>query len=139
LRDMLAADLDFAQAFERFEIPNEGFHHHDHIRLAWIYLKLHGPREGSLRISAAIRKFAAHHGKTEKYHETVTAAWMLLVAQAAHCSSFTEVITEFPQFLDKAFLAEFYSSELLQSEAARQTFVDPDKKPLPSLSPSVVK
>jgi len=136
---MLASDLEFAQAFERFEIPNEGFHHRDHIRLAWIYLKLYGPIEGAARISAAIRKFAAHHGKSEKYHETVTAAWMCLVAQACHCSSFTEVTTEFPQFLDKSFLAEFYSTELLQTESARQTFVDPDKKPLPSLSPSVVK
>ena len=136
---MLAADLDFAKAFERFEIPNEGFHHRDHIRLAWIYLKLYGLGEASSRISEAIRKFAIHHGKTEKYHETVTAAWMVLVSQASHCSSFREVMVAFPQFLDKSFLSEFYSAELLQSEAARETFVDPDKKPLPSLSPSVVK
>jgi len=136
---MFADDLDFRQAFERCEIPNAGFHHRDHIRLAWIYLKLYGPAEGQARISAAIRNFATHHGKSEKYHETVTAAWMLLVAQASHCSSFTDVIAEFPQFLDKSLLAEFYSTELLQTEAARKTFVDPDKKPLPSMSPSVVK
>ena len=132
-------DLDFLRAFERCEISNEYFHHKDHIRLAWTYLKLHGPNEASARMSTAIRNFAAHHGKSDKYHETVTIAWMHLVAQARHCASFEEVATGFPQFFNKSYLDEFYSSETLQSQAARQSFVPPDKKPLPSPSPSVVK
>jgi hypothetical protein len=132
-------DLEFLRAFERCEISNESFHHKDHIRLAWTYLKLCGPVEAPARMSAAIRNFAAHHGATAKYHETVTVAWMHLVAQASHCAAFEEVIAEFPQFFDKAYLAEFYSKETLQSESARMSFVAPDKKPLPSPPPSVVK
>jgi len=132
-------DLDFLRAFERCEISNESFHHKDHIRLAWTYLKLHGPVDAPPRMAAAIRNFAAHHGKSDKYHETVTVAWMLLVAQASHCASLEEVAAQFPQFFDKSYLAEFYSPELLQSGAARNSFVAPDKKPLPSPPPSVVK
>ena len=132
-------DLDFLRAFERCEISNDSFHHKDHIRLAWTYLKLHGPMEAPARMAAGIRNFAAYHGKSDKYHETVTVAWMHLVTQAAHCASFQEVVDQFPRFFDKSYLAEFYSPETLQSDAARVSFVAPDKKPLPSPPPSVVK
>jgi|SRR5580704_7195142 hypothetical protein len=136
---MHVTDLEFVRAFERCEIPNEGFHHRDHIRLAWIYLKLYGPDEASSRIGEAIRNFAAHHGKSTLYHETVTVAWMRLIAQAAHCETFSQVAGEFPEFLDKSYLAEFYSDELLKTDGARKSFADPDRKPLPSRQPSVVK
>jgi len=136
---MHATDLEFSQAFERGEIPNEGFHHRDHIRLAWIYLRLYGPREASSRIAEAIRTFAERHGKSNLYHETVTVAWMRLISQALHCESFRQVSDEFPEFLGKSYLAEFYSDELLKSDAARKSFTEPDKKPLPSCEPSVVK
>jgi hypothetical protein len=132
-------DLDFLRAFERCEIPPESFHHRDHIRLAWTYLKLHDPIEATPRMAAAIRNFAAHLGKSDKYHETVTVAWMHLVAQASHCASFADVASQYPRFFDKSYLSEFYSPETLQSDAARNSFVEPDKRPLPSPPPSVVK
>jgi hypothetical protein len=132
-------DDEFASAFERCEIAGGDFHHQDHIRLAWIYLKRYGPEDAPAQISASIRAFAEHLGKPDKYHETVTIAWMRLIEQAAGCRSFREVAAAFPQFLDKSYLNEFYSAETLGSEAARETFVGPDKKPLPSAAPSVVK
>jgi len=132
-------DDQFARAFENCEIAGEDFHHQDHIRLAWIYLKRYGPEDASSRIAAAIRAFASRLGKADKYHETVTIAWMRLVQQAADCNSFREVAAAFPQFLDKSYLNDFYSAETLQSGAARESFVEPDKKPLPSTAPSVVK
>ena len=98
-----------------------------------------GPEDAPTRISASIRAFAEHLGKADKYHETVTIAWMRLVQQAADCNTFQQVAASFPQFLDKFYLNEFYSAETLQSETARESFVEPDKKPLPSTAPSVVK
>jgi len=132
-------DDEFVRAFEGCEIAGKDFHHQDHIRLAWIYLKHCGPNDAPRRISASIRNFAAHLGISNKYHETITIAWMHLVGQAAHCASFREVTEEFPQLLDKFYLDEFYSAGTLQSDAARESFVAPDKKPLPSPAPSVVK
>jgi hypothetical protein len=132
-------DDQFARAFENCEITGENFHHQDHIRLAWIYLKRYGPEVAPARIAAAIRAFASHLGKPDKYHETVTIAWMRLIQQAADCYTFQQVAAAFPRFLDKSYLNEFYSAETLQSATARESFVEPDKKPLPSTAPSVVK
>src|SRR5882762_3116442 len=99
------ADTEFADAFESCELSNESFHHCDHIRLAWIYLQRYGADAAAVRIGAAIRKFAAHYGKTDKYHETITVAWMRLLADAARSlpssGSFSDVIAAFPKLLDK--------------------------------------
>ena|SRR5438445_6803077 len=75
-------DSEFVRAVERCEFPKESFHHRDHIRLAWIYLRQCDRGEAERRMADTIRRFAAHHGVTDKYHETITLAWMRLVAHA---------------------------------------------------------
>ena len=126
-------DEDFAQAFERCEISGESFHHKDHVRLAWIYLRRYGPDEAPAHISAVIRRFAAHHGASHKYHETITLAWMRFVAlamrNAPESASFEDLVGAFPKLLDKNSLGEFYSTAVLESEAARASWVEPDLQP----------
>lgn len=126
-------DEEFLRAFEACELSNGCFHHRDHIRLAWIYVHRYGEAEASERIAASIRRFAAHHGKNDKYHETMTIAWMRLVADAARSSTgdFDEFAQHFPALLDKSALGAFYSDAVLQSDAARNEFIAPDLKPLP--------
>lgn len=121
-------DHEFALAFERCEISNADFHHRDHVRLAWFYLRRYGA-EADARIAAAIRNFAAHHGKLDKYHQTMTIAWMRLVEAAAAIDRFEDAVAAFPRLLDKNYLREFYSDELLGTENARNNFVEPDKRP----------
>ena len=124
-------DAEFARAFETCELPPDNFHHRDHIRLAWIFLQRYGAEAGA-QIAISIRRYAAHLGKSDKYHETVTQAWMRLVA-AAGATSFEALTEAHPELLDKAFLNEFYSDAALQSAAAREKFVEPDRKPLPEI------
>jgi hypothetical protein len=126
-------DDEFASAFENCELSNTSFHHRDHIRLAWIYLQRYGESEAAARIAISIRKFAAHHGKSDKYHETVTVAWMRLVAHAVQSSPgpFDLFAARNPALFDKSTLAAFYSGAALQSEAAKNSFILPDLKSLP--------
>src|SRR5258706_16190218 len=94
----------FAAAFERCEIPGYAFHHRDHIRLAWIYLRRYGLIEAERRIAESIRRYAAHHGASQKYHQTITIAWMRVVAGAmrqAPAATFEELVERFPKLLDK--------------------------------------
>ncbi len=123
-------DAEFASAFENCELSNESFHHRDHLRLAWIYLNRYGEKEAATRIAVSIRNFAAHFGKSDKYHETLTIAWMRLLAHEAK-SSFEETLAAAPMLLEKNTLDEFYSQGLLQSERAKIKFIEPDLKPLP--------
>ncbi len=127
-------DEQFARAFEACEISNADFHHRDHVRLAWFYLRRYGVEQADERMASAIRNFAGHHGKADKYHHTITNAWMRLVAPAAALASFDAVTAAFPKLLDKNYLRDFYSDALLSTADARKTFVEPDKRPF-----SVVK
>jgi hypothetical protein len=131
------SDDAFVSAFETCELPNEVFRHREHVRLTFIYLRRYGFAEARARISGAIRKYAAHNGAPRKYHETITFAWLRIVQEAATSvpedASFEEMSAAFPYLLSKSTLQEYYSSELLGSEAARVSFLEPDRKPLPEL------
>ncbi|HEY2014387.1 MAG TPA: hypothetical protein VGH38_12845 [Bryobacteraceae bacterium] len=128
-------DEEFIAELENCRLPNESFRHRDHLRLAWIYLRRHGKIGAPSRIAQSIRRYATHHGKPERYHETITQAWLVLMsdacAGAAEGSTFECVLAAFPPLLEKDLLAKFYSRELLQSDAARASFVAPDLAPLP--------
>jgi hypothetical protein len=125
-------DEQFALAFERCEIPKEDFHHRDHVRLARFYIARYGVSGAEERIATGIRRYAAHLGISQKYHHTITIAWVRLVAYT----------TDSEAVLDPKYLAQFYSDQLLASADARNAFVSPNKRPLPGdaqTAPGVVK
>jgi len=127
-------DQEFVEAFETCRLPNDQFHHRDHLRLAWIYLGRYGASAAAVRIAESIRRYASQHGASAKYHETVTIAWLHLVAESARrCpgSSFDQLLQASPELVDKNTLHQYYSPELLASETARIHFVPPDRKALP--------
>src|SRR5690242_6957279 len=76
------SDDDFLRAFEELTFPADQFHHREHIRVAWLYLKSSDATRAAERMAASIRRFANHHGATQKYHHTLTLFWMRLVAVA---------------------------------------------------------
>jgi hypothetical protein len=117
-------DQEFVRAFESCELSPDLFHHRDHIRLARIYVELDGPAKATERFRSSLRKFAAHIGKSEKYHETITVAWMRLVVRM------TDPV-ELEKLMDKRYIEKFYSPELLATDAARTRFVEPDRAKLP--------
>lgn len=131
------SDEDFLRAFEDLSFPVNQFHHREHIRVAWLYLKSSDATRAAERMSAGIRRFANHNGATQKYHHTQTLAWMRLVAVALvetpEGYNFTQFLSDHPELADKSLLAKYYSAELLQSHGAREGWVEPDLQPLPTL------
>jgi hypothetical protein len=131
------SDEDFLRAFEGLWLPAEFFHHQEHIRVAWLYLKSCDASRATERMSASIRRFANHQGATQKYHHTLTLAWMRLVAaslvETPEGFSFEKFLAANPELGDKNILAKYYSNELLQTTAAREGWVEPDLQPLPNL------
>ena len=100
-------DIEFVEAFETCRLPNELFHHRDHLRLAWMYLQRYGASDAAARLRESIRRYAAHHGASGKYHETVTVAWLRLLAHAARRSgalSFDQLVAAYPELPDKNML-----------------------------------
>jgi hypothetical protein len=114
-----------------------GFSHREHIELAWCYLGHHDVEAANRAIAQAIRHVAALHGAPDKYHETITRAWVHLVARhraTSGAASFDEFIAENPRLLDRHLLDRHYSRELIMSDAARARWIDPDLRALPALA-----
>ncbi len=131
------SDADFLRAFEDLSLPVGVFHHREHVRVAWLYLKSSDATRAAEQMAAGIRRFASHQGATQKYHHTLTQAWMRLVAAAMvetpEGYTFDQFLAAHPELHDKDALAKYYSSELLQTAAARERWVEPDLQPLPAL------
>jgi len=98
-------DVELTRALERCEIPNEGFAHASHLRVAWVYLsESESVEEATGRMAATLRKFAASVGKAEKYDHPMTVFWMetIAAARSAHPgATIDEVLRAEPQLLDK--------------------------------------
>ena len=106
------------------------FHHADHVRLTLVYLARHG-RDGALRrMTDGVRRLSAIDGHPEKFHLTMTRAWvdLLQAARAAHpdAPDPAALVAACPALLDKDALLRFYSRESLHSERARTAWVPPD-------------
>jgi hypothetical protein len=129
------SDEEFRAAVESGELPGRLFHHPEHVRLAWIYARTLGAAGAARQLTETIRAFAVRNGATGKYHQTVTLAWAKLVAAAVaetpRLTSFGEFAAAHPLLLDKYLVERFYSGELLDTDAARTGWVEPDLKPLP--------
>jgi hypothetical protein len=121
-------DVELTRALERCEVPNEGFHHAEHLRVAWVYLQESATVDDALaRMAATLRRFAASVGKAEKYADTITAFWMYQMAAvravmpAEDCAS---VLRAYPQLLDKDLI---HAAPLRSSDSSR----DAPDRPLP--------
>jgi hypothetical protein len=115
----------------------EGFGHRQHVELTWRYLEDHDPEAATLLVADAIRRVAAAHGAPEKFHATITGAWVRCVAvhrERWPADSFDQFIERNAALLDPKLLDQHFSRELLFSGAARATVVDPDIRPLPLLA-----
>ena len=123
-------DDELIQGFESTTLPAEQFTHEAHVRVAWWYLT-HLPMLAAVAAFAeGLQRFAAAKGAAGKYHETMTVAWMLLVADrivAPADSVWTEFAEHNPDLFVKSPspLARYYSEACLASDRARQTFVLP--------------
>jgi len=99
-------DVELTRALERGQIPSDGFHHVDHLRVAWVYLEESPSVEEAIaRMAATLRRFAVSVGKPEKYSDPLTAFWMYQMAAVrammphADCAA---ILARYTGLLDKS-------------------------------------
>jgi hypothetical protein len=126
-------DDEFIARFEDCSLEPELFHHREHIRVARIYLLKCGPIEGLARVCNGIRRYASSLGKADRYHETITWAYVLLVQERISAASPDQTWSEFvaanDDLLDwrRSILGKYYRDETLRSDRARRVFLLPDR------------
>jgi hypothetical protein len=132
-------DDEFLQAFMNCTLPNDQFRHRDHLHLAWLLARRLGFEEARVAIAEGIRRFAASHGHTEKYHETMTQFWIRIVDHASKqrpdIDDFDEFLATFPHLTDKLLPLRHWQRETMFSPEARTAWVEPDLLQLPAHVP----
>jgi hypothetical protein len=116
-------------------VSQGGFHHRDHVRLAWRLSCELGVDAGPGAVARAIQHIAAHHGEPAKYHETLTQFWARVVGHHVEIrpelTDFEQFIAAYPQLLDKDLPSRHWRHETLHSKPARAAWVEPDLVALP--------
>jgi hypothetical protein len=119
------SEIELAK-FVKGDCDPRNFPHSEHVRMAFEMLRRHSFPETVLHYSQALRKMTAHAGKPEAYHETITIAFLSLIAERIdNTKEFESFASLNPDLFDKRVLTRWYSPERLAADCARRTFVLP--------------
>ena len=130
-------DREFKNLVESCEFPVAEFDHRAHIRLAYVYLAGNSEDESVHLVRDALTALLRHAGvdPSQKYHETLTEAWVLAVnhfmQNTDNSQSADDFIEKNTVMLDSKIMMTHYSTEILFSDEARKAFVEPNLDPIP--------
>ena len=131
----VARDAELAAILPGIVGPSGQFRHRQHINLAFYAVRRYGMPGAVGTICGWIRQIAAYERAPQKYHHTVSRAWVELVAHHVaddpDCADFDRFAERNPALLDKRLLARHYRSSTLAAEPARRAWVEPDLVPFP--------
>jgi hypothetical protein len=129
------ADAELAALLAEINGPGGEFRHPQHINLAFVAVRRYGMPEAINRICDWIQDIAAYARAPQKYHHTVSRAWVEIVAHHVEadqdCADFGTFAAQHPMLLDKRLLSRHYRSSTLAAPAARHSWVEPDLLPFP--------
>jgi hypothetical protein len=123
---------ELIRRFESDVIPEQSFHHADHVRLAFAYLCEYPVLRALEKFASALKRFAAARGKTQLYNETITCAYFFLIRERMarfECADWEEFAHHNPDLLiwKGGILGRYYEEATLKSDLARAVFLFPDK------------
>ena len=114
------------RAFLHGEIAGADFRHADHVRMGFEILRRHDFLDAAKAFSTALKDMATRAGNPGAYHETITLAFLALIAERmASFETFDAFRAANADLLDKSILTRWYKPEQLGSMLARRTFVLP--------------
>lgn len=125
------------EAFERGDVDPSTFDHAAHVYVAWLYVGRFSLPDAVGRFTAALKRLTAALGAPEKYHETISWFYLLLIAERRHETG--DDWRDFRRQNSDLFgrngdiLDRYYSKATLASEQARRNFVLPDRIELPAV------
>src|ERR1700740_396500 len=114
----MTADSPDLARFLRVEIDPATFPHREHVRVAFEMRKRHDFPETVLHFSHTLRAMAEKAGRPEAFHQTVTIAFLSLIAERLECAGaadFAAFAQANPDLLEKTLLTRWYGAERLAS------------------------
>lgn len=127
-------DRELLAAFEGGTLDPAGFHHEQHLRVAFRVVREVPLPAALVRVERGLRSLAERAKKPGLYHATITWALVFLIHERALAlppdAAFEQFAAAHPELLTwagaKAVLERRYRPGTLDSERARATFVLPD-------------
>jgi HD-like signal output (HDOD) protein len=114
--------------FEAGRIDPKDFPHRAHVEVGYELLRRYRFPEALLHLARGLRLLTAKAGRSDAYHETITVAFLALIAErrlSGQYADFNDFAERNPDLLRKEVLNELYEAERLQSALARHTFILP--------------
>lgn len=126
-------DDEFIAHLEACTLPEDRFHHADHLHAGWLYLTRFSTAAAIARFSEVLRSYATSLGKPDRYHETITWAYLLLlnerIRRSQPVATWEQFAASYPELFDwkNSILLRYYRPETLNSPLARHVFLMPDR------------
>ena len=119
-------DAQFLAALEDCSLPPDCFDHAAHVRAGYLYLLRAPFPSATAAMCTTIARYARALGKPDRYHETITIAFMALInAQMrgpGDGGGWEQFRARNPQLLRSDALLAYYPRAVLESRAARSCF-----------------
>lgn len=125
---------DFDDLMAEVMAEAERFGHRQHVHLTWLAVRRCGVTAAIELVSNGIQRTARYAGAPQKYHVTVSRAWVELVGHHANESGeqdFAAFAEHHRALLDKRLLTRFYRPGTLALPQARHGWVEPDLTAFP--------
>jgi hypothetical protein len=120
------------EAMEAGTIDPDAFDHEAHINVAWLYLERYPLADAIDRFTKALQRLTRKLGVPDKYNETISWFYMLLIEERRSVSpadswiAFRQINSDLLS-RDDNILELYYSKELIFSDRARRSFVLPNR------------
>ncbi len=132
-------DAELLAQFESCTLPADRWHHAEHIRIAYLYLRVEPFLAAMDRMRRGLKALNAAQAVPESldrgYHETLTRGWLHLVQvildEYGPAESSLAFLEAHPELSQRKTLRLFYSRDRIVSWQAKTEFVEPDLAPLP--------
>lgn len=115
--------------FVHGETDAAAFPHREHVRMAFEMLRRHDFAESVWLFSRALRTMTTKAGKPQAFNQTVTIAFLAVIAERMESRAavgFATFERDNPDVFDKHVLARWYPRERLAADLARRIFVLPE-------------
>jgi hypothetical protein len=123
----------FAELMAEVMAGASRFGHRQHVQLTWLAVRRYGVPAAIDLVSDGIQQTAKYAGAPQKYHATVSRAWVEIIGHHADSDDdFESFAARHPALLNKRLLTRHYSTAVLASQQARTGWAEPDLSPFPS-------
>lgn len=132
-------DQTLLAEFEDCTLPRDQWNQRAHVRVAYLYLRRHPFNEALAKMREGVQRYNRATGVPDRphrgYHETLTQAWMRIVAATMKHHGVGKDSEDFcdtqSHLIDRHLLRLYYTRHRIMSPEAKRRFVEPDIAPLP--------